>query len=286
MTGPSSGAAVRPGSAMADLAPRLLSGVVMAALALGTLWRGGELFVWFWAIAAIIVGWEWQSLVDAPARWPRVLATGIAVAAAAFFARRFSPDLSMLVLLAGAGVVAWLGGEKRRLWCGFGVIYAGALATAVIGLRLSLDGLEAVLWLFAIVWGTDIMAYFGGRTLGGPKLWPRVSPSKTWSGFLVGVTCGSLAGLVALFARDALVGGAWMGVLALGFVTAILSQGGDLFESSMKRHFGVKDSSHLIPGHGGFMDRLDGFIAAAVFAALVGGLRNGPVELAIGVLRW
>ena len=192
----------------------------------------------------------------------------------------------LFVLLVGAGVAAWLGGEKRRLWCGFGVIYAGALAVAVIGLRLSLEGLEAVLWLFAIVWGTDIMAYFGGRALGGPKLWPRVSPSKTWSGFLVGVSCGALAGLGALRARDALVDGAWPGVLALGVITAMLSQGGDLFESSMKRRFGVKDSSHLIPGHGGFMDRLDGFIAAAVFAALVGGLRNGPVELAIGVLRW
>ena len=286
MTGTSSGAAPAKAGAMADLAPRLVSGVVMAALALGTLWRGGELFVWFWAIAAIVVGWEWQSLVDAPARWPRVATTGVAVAAAAFFARRFSPDLSLFVLLVGAGVAAWLGGEKRRLWCGFGVIYAGALAVAVIGLRLSLEGLEAVLWLFAIVWGTDIMAYFGGRALGGPKLWPRVSPSKTWSGFLVGVSCGALAGLGALRARDALVDGAWPGVLALGVITAMLSQGGDLFESSMKRRFGVKDSSHLIPGHGGFMDRLDGFIAAAVFAALVGGLRNGPVELAIGVLRW
>ena len=154
-------------------------------------------------------------------------------------------------------------------------------------LRLSLfDGYEAILWLFAVVWGTDIMAYVGGRLVGGPKLWPRVSPKKTWAGFLIGCTCGALLGVGALlaFGRPAPV--AIPALFAFGFVTAVISQGGDLFESAMKRHFSVKDSSQLIPGHGGVMDRLDGFIFAAIFVATIGGLRQGLSGIAIGVLRW
>jgi phosphatidate cytidylyltransferase len=279
---------VSPGapSKMRDLAPRLASGVIMAIAAVATLWKGGDWFNLFWLCAALIIHWEWQTLIRAPAYPGRLVVGWIAIIAAAWFARKMAPDLAVLWLAFAALALAWIGGPGKRTWSGAGVIYAGALAVAVIALRISLNGAEAIAWLFAVVWGTDVMAYFGGRGIGGPKLWPRVSPSKTWSGFLVGVSCGAAAGVLALVMTGALSKGSLLGVFITGLVAAIVSQGGDLFESSIKRHFGVKDSSHLIPGHGGFMDRLDGFIAAAVFAAIVGGLRNGPVELAIGVLRW
>jgi phosphatidate cytidylyltransferase len=131
------------------------------------------------------------------------------------------------------------------------------------------------------------MAYFGGRSIGGPKLWPRVSPSKTWSGFLVGITCGAGFGMAAVAMS---VGGPNVhlgAIFVLGLFGGIVAQGGDLLESSIKRYFAVKDSSHLIPGHGGFMDRLDGFIATAVFAALVGlSKAAGPGFVATGLLRW
>ena len=142
-------------------------------------------------------------------------------------------------------------------------------------------GPRALFWLFATVWGTDVFAYFGGRLIGGPKLWPQVSPSKTWSGTVSGVFAGALIGAVigvqgldaARFAAP---------IFALGLVTALVSQGGDIFESIVKRRFGAKDSSALIPGHGGFMDRLDGFVAAAAFAAAFAALRG----LAPGAFNW
>ncbi len=277
------GAAHRP---MRDLTPRLLSALVLAAAALTALWRGSDLFVGLWLIAALAVFWEWQTLIGAPARAARLTIGWIAVAAAAVFARRTNLDLAWVTLVVAAALVALAAGAGRRLWAAAGVFYAGSLVVAAIALRLSLDGFNAILWLFAVVWGTDVMAYFGGRLIGGPKLWPRVSPGKTWSGFLVGVASGAVVGLAVLALGGGLARGAWFGVLAMGLAAATVAQGGDLFESAFKRRFDAKDSSRLIPGHGGVMDRLDGFIAAVVFAAIVGWSRNGSVELAIGVLRW
>jgi phosphatidate cytidylyltransferase len=144
-------------------------------------------------------------------------------------------------------------------------------------------GFVAVMFLFAIVWATDIVAYFLGRLIGGPKLLPRVSPKKTWSGALGGLA----AALLAAIAVAKLAG--LSGLLSVALVAAMLSsvaQAGDLFESQLKRRFGAKDSSHLIPGHGGLMDRLDGFVFAATVAALVGVLRGGLEAPALGLLVW
>ncbi len=169
----------------------------------------------------------------------------------------------------------------RRLMAGAGVLYAGALAVSVILLREGTLGFRTIGWLFAVVWGTDIMAYVGGRLIGGPKLAARLSPSKTWAGFIVGVAAGALAGL--LVAPAGATSGA---VVLVGLAAAALSQGGDIFESSLKRRYGVKDASHLIPGHGGVMDRLDGFIAATVFALLVGSARAGLDAVGTGLFNW
>jgi len=271
---------------MRDFAPRLVSALVLAGAALGALWRGGDFFVVFWLVAALAVQWEWQTLIHAPRLAVRLVMGFAITTALAFAARHRAFDVAGYALISGVFAMAWLAGPGKRAWGAFGIVYAGALVMSVVALRLSLNGFEAIIWLFAVVWGTDVGAYFGGRLIGGPKLWPRVSPSKTWSGFLIGVTTGAVAGLVALRMVGGLAPGSMLGVVAMGYACAVISQGGDLFESGIKRHFRAKDSGSLIPGHGGFMDRLDGFIAAAVFAAVVGVTRVGPLEVAIGVLRW
>ncbi len=273
-------------AAIGDIGPRVASAIVMASLALGTLWVGGEVYIAFWAAAGLALNWEWQCMIDAPALRPRLALGGMAILAAAFFAQQMSLDTALLCLLAAMAPLAWFGGADKRLWSGFGVLYAGAPVMATICLRQSLEGFDAILWLFAVVWGTDVMAYFGGRLIGGAKLWPEISPGKTWSGFVVGVLCGSFSGIAALWASGGLSRSSGLWLLAVGLAAAMIAQGGDLFESAVKRRFGVKDSSRLIPGHGGFMDRLDGFIAAVVAIALLGGFRTGPLELAIGALRW
>jgi phosphatidate cytidylyltransferase len=165
-----------------------------------------------------------------------------------------------------------------------GIPYAGALALGPIVLRADdADGFLAVIFLFAIVWTTDISAYFAGRALGGPKLMPQVSPNKTWAGavggliasVVVALALAKMAGLTALFA-----------LAMLAVVLSVFAQGGDLFESFLKRRFHAKDSSHLIPGHGGLMDRLDGFVSASVAAALIGLARGGFEAPGHGLLVW
>jgi phosphatidate cytidylyltransferase len=275
----------KPSSLLGDLGPRLVSAVAMIALALGALVQGGFVFVAFWTVAAVAVHWEWQRITGGPHEPLRVYGGGLAIALAGGLMAMGQRDAALLVLFATAIVVFVSIQGPSRIWNATGILYAGALLLSVIVLRLSiLSGFEAILWLFAIVWGTDIMAYFGGRLIGGPKLWPRVSPSKTWSGFLVGITSGAFLGLGALhvFADQVQP----VPVVLLGLVTGAIAQGGDLFESSIKRHYGVKDSSHLIPGHGGAMDRLDGFITAALFAALFGALHAGAAAAAHGLFVW
>ncbi len=163
------------------------------------------------------------------------------------------------------------------------MLYAAALVLGVDLLRISEpQGAAAIAWAFAIVWGADVFAYFGGRLIGGPKLWPRVSAGKTWSGAVVGALSGAALG--ALVAR-AFAGASAAPMFFVSLVAVILSQLGDLFESAVKRRFDVKDSSRLIPGHGGVMDRVDGFIFAVVFAAALGVLRD-PSSAASGLFSW
>jgi phosphatidate cytidylyltransferase len=276
---PAKGASAKGG--FKDLGPRVLSAAVMIAAACVTLYAGGDVFALFWLLAAFAVHWEWQGLIGGERRLARVVAGGAALAAAAAFAHAGMAETALLELALLALVVAILAGTGRRLWAFGGVVYAGVLAVSVCLLRESAEfGLLAIAWLFAVVWGADIFAYFGGRLIGGPKLWPRVSAGKTWSGTLTGVFSGAALGLAAVY-FGAGEGAANGRVFLLGLFAAALSQAGDLFESSVKRRFGVKDSSQLIPGHGGVMDRLDGFIFAAGFAALFGAAR-GLTQYAAG----
>jgi len=176
----------------------------------------------------------------------------------------------------GALGVAGLASRARRAWCAAGLLYAGALLIAPVILRSDIAlGLAAILFIFAVVWFSDIAAYFAGRAIGGPKLMPRVSPNKTWSGAIGGTICA--IAIAALLPRILAAGAPAQFAVAiklvhpavlalLGLMLSIFAQLGDLLESWIKRRFGAKDASHLIPGHGGVMDRLDGFWAAAVAA--------------------
>ena len=192
---------------------------------------------------------------------------------------------AVIVLAISTLGVAALAPAKRRTWIAAGVPYAGALGVAPIVLRSdSADGFLAVIFLFAIVWTTDIVAYFAGRAVGGPKLMPQVSPKKTWS--------GAIGGTLAAVARGVRLrqgGGPYRVVRDRACWRSFCRYArrrGDLFESSLKRRFGAKDSSHLIPGHGGLMDRLDGFVTAGVVAALIGLLRGGFEAPGRGLLVW
>lgn len=280
-----SDAPVKKTGGFADLGPRVLSAVAMIASALGALYAGGDLFVLFWLSAGVAVNWEWQRLIGGERLEVRYGAGGATVAAAAALGHLSLPLYAFLVIVAGAIGVAALADTPRRLWAGAGVLYASALVFSVCVLRASEPfGLATIAMLFAIVWGTDIFAYFGGRLIGGPKLWPAVSAGKTWSGTLTGVFSGAALGLAAA-RMGAGEGLALAPTFLICLVVAAVSQAGDLFESSIKRRYGVKDSSQLIPGHGGVMDRLDGFTFAVIFAAGLGLVRAGA-SVAAGLFFW
>ncbi len=265
-----------------DLGPRVAAAVVMGLAAVTAAWIGGVVFVAFWWIASVVVLWEWQRIVRADRLVERIAAGTLGLALAALFALHQSVIGAAAVLLSRGGSGRVARGSSHRIWAAAGVVYAGALVVSLGLLRASpAYGLAAILWLFAVVWGADVAAYFGGRLIGGPRLWPRVSPGKTWSGAIVGALAGAACGLLL---------GGWTSridrLFWLGLATAVVSELGDLFESALKRRFGVKDSSSLIPGHGGLMDRLDAFIAASVFAALVAGVNTNGSFIASGLFQW
>jgi phosphatidate cytidylyltransferase len=283
---------VAPEDAARNFKRRVASALVLAPIAIAAVYVGGWAFTIVCAIAAAAVLWEWTSLVARSAEL-RILAPGLAALAVATAFTGVSEARSAIVtvalgaIAAGAAVAVW----PRRapppvapVWGAGGVIYAGVVLLSPALLRNDAQfGLQALLFLFAVVWATDVFAYLVGRKLGGPLLWPRLSPNKTWSGAIGGAVGGVAAGIAVAYASGG-TRGAVAGVLAL--VLSVVAQGGDLFESAIKRRFGVKDTSHLIPGHGGVMDRLDGFLVAALAAVLIGILRQGVAAPARGLLAW
>lgn len=260
---------------LADLGPRVISGLVLIAAAVISLRSDFLVFFLTWLAASLVVHLEWQRVVGGRRLLWRVAFGSAAVIGAGLLAETISAPLAVIVLGLGALANIYLSEDGRRMWSGVGVFYAGSLIIGLSVLRQSYPfGHRAIGWLFAVIWSTDIIAYFAGRLIGGPRFLPQISPSKTWAGTLAGILGG--AGVGTLF----LIGWGQMTQLetpaspfvlfVLGLATAIVAQAGDLFESWAKRCFGKKDSSHLIPGHGGLMDRLDGFIAAVVWVTLLG----------------
>lgn len=217
----------------------------MVPLALFIAWLGGTPFNIFVALAGVMMAMEWRGMVK----------TGLTR------------------------------GQSRLPWYVIGVVYILVPLAALILLRADPHyGLIAVIFLFACVWSADSLAYFAGRSFGGPKLWPAVSPNKTWSGFF-GAVFGGLLAAVLVFHFSGLNNLA--AAALLGAAIGGLEQGGDLFESAVKRKFGVKDSGNSIPGHGGVLDRVDGLMAAATAALLFGALRaESWTKAASGLLDW
>lgn len=264
------------GAGRSNLQQRVASAVVLVALALALTWAGG---FWYRILCAGIAGavlYEWMTMAlpREAAAHRIVLAVLLAVVLAMMLAG--VPAATLLLALAAAVIVgaAHAAYDQRGFWPVAGLAYAGLSAISLAALRGGdAAGLAATLFLFAVVWATDILAYFVGRAIGGPKLAPSISPGKTWSGAIGGTIAGIIAGgAVALYADIV-----W-GVLATAVLTLVLSvvsQVGDLFESSLKRRFGTKDSSGLIPGHGGVMDRVDGLVAAAFMLFIIGAAASG-----------
>jgi phosphatidate cytidylyltransferase len=169
------------------------------------------------------------------------------------------------------------------LWRLAGLLYAGVLFAGAMALRSDTAyGFSAILLLFAVVWSTDIAGYFVGRAVGGAKLAPRISPGKTWAGAIGGAVAAVLAAFVVAATMQSQV----LPLMVLGLLLSVASQAGDLLESFIKRRFGAKDAGFLIPGHGGVMDRIDGFWAALVVASVIGLIRGGLESPARGLMLW
>ncbi|RUM99384.1 phosphatidate cytidylyltransferase [Pseudaminobacter arsenicus] len=249
---------------MSNLQLRVISALVLAVVVLGLTWLGGLPFRILSAAIAAAVFFEWcamaRTAANASFQW--LIAAFLAVVLVALVAGYSAP--AVLAVFGLALIVSVVSGLVRGqgAWTSAGLAYAGLSALSVAFLRDSdSSGLVAILFLFAVVWATDILAYFVGKAVGGPKLAPSISPGKTWSGAIGGTVGGMVAGL-AVAAASGSTGLPLMVGVAL--FLSIVSQIGDLFESWVKRRHGVKDSGNLIPGHGGVMDRVDGLVAAAL----------------------
>lgn len=255
------------------LEQRVVSSLVLAAGAVAAVIVGGWPFALLVVGAIVIMAGEWVRLFPEGSEVARKRCLGVIIglgAAPLLLMQVGRSELALAAIVLGpalaAAVGALLPGTPPNRVAG-GVVYVGLPALALVWLRMEpVGGMAHVLWLMIVVWSTDVMAYFAGRSIGGPRLAPRISPSKTWAGLLGGVTGAGLAGGLAA----ALGGAGFLAPMALAMLLALVSQAGDLFESSLKRHAGKKDSGHLIPGHGGLLDRVDGLaFSAPVFAAVI-----------------
>ena len=251
-----------------DLASRVISAIAMVAVGGAALWLGG---FWFAILAIVVSGgmiWELGRMLGAPR--PEIM--GLLAAGAMAVGHSTSFSLGYLVLavvpLAGAIVVT----RGRWIFALYGLALSGAILWL---LTTRAEGMAALLWVVLIVVASDILGYFAGRILGGPKFWPRVSPKKTWSGTVAGWLGAAAVGLgFAACGFDGPLGGG-ASVVILSALAGVAGQMGDIAESAIKRFAGIKDSSNLIPGHGGLLDRFDALTGAAVFLFTVEALKNG-----------
>ena len=251
-----------------ELRLRIISGIVLAAVVLAATWYGGLAFRLLAAAISVLVYYEWSTITRLPETDFRGNAFGwvsvVGIAAMVVFG---FDELALPTMLGAAAIgIVCVFAFKCSGWLPGGIVYSGLTAISLAAIRGDGgDGFAAMIFVFAVVWATDILAYFVGRAIGGPKLAPPISPGKTWSGAIGGAVSAVIAGMLVHSAFFP-VNGWWIPLVAL--LLSVCSQIGDLFESFIKRRFGVKDSSRLIPGHGGVMDRVDGLVFAC-FAAFV-----------------
>jgi phosphatidate cytidylyltransferase len=266
-------AAMAPLSAVVDrrrnLADRVLSGVILGPLVIAIVFLGGPIFGIAAAAAAGLGLREWLKIVSGAA--PLWVTTLPLLLVAAFWSGGAPVSAAVLALLTlGLGMFV-APGRGTRSQLAFGLPYVGITLLSLVWLRSQGGNAWAiVLFVLLMVWASDIGAFFAGRLIGGPRLAPRISPNKTWSGFGGGLL---LAALVALAWRAAMTGTTeWGRIVMLAIVLSMAGQAGDLFESAVKRRFGVKDSGQLIPGHGGMLDRIDALLAVAPLFAVMNAL--------------
>ena len=273
-----------PASGGNELVARVVSSLALAAIALLGAFLGGWATAIVLAVVTAIVHLEWVSLTDRTP-WPGAVFTAVLVLAIAMITMGLATTGAMSLAIGGFTLVA-LAAVFSALtfspWRPIGVAYAAMLGVGLLILRLTPDGLPAVLLVLAVVWATDTGAFFAGRLIGGAKLSPDISPNKTWSGAIAGLVVGVVAGLVVIAFAGVPVSVPLVIIIAL---LSVASQAGDLFESWVKRVFGVKDSGDIIPGHGGLLDRVDGLAAASGLAAIIGWLHGG-MNIAMGLLLW
>jgi phosphatidate cytidylyltransferase len=251
-----------------ELAKRIVSGIAIAAVAFVILYSSLSAFAVLLFLVAAAMSWEWGRMVRGPMPDTGVVVHILANLVAAVLSATDMAGLGIAATVIGAIAVAALAfGSGRAQLSGAGVLYTGLPIVSLGWLRGDEPlGFLAALFVLLSVAVTDIAAYAAGRNLGGPKLWPDVSPNKTWSGLIGGIAAAAVAGI--LFAGLSGTGSPlWLATL--GLIMGLIAQGGDLAESALKRHFGLKDAGNLIPGHGGVMDRMDGIVTASIAAALI-----------------
>ena len=266
-----------------DLGARIASGFVLASAGLTAAYLGGPWLAGACGAAVVAMSYEWARMSEPEAFMPAFMFSLAGSLGAVMF-------LSWQFLWLGVGwlvLCAFVSATRRRsltevIETAGGTIYIGLPAAIFLWLRdRGPDGLETILALFAIIWAADVFAYFGGKVVGGPRIARGLSPNKTWSGIVAGVLAGAAAGYGCglLFQADLRLHVAW---LAIGALIAFTGLMGDLFESFLKRRFGVKDASRLIPGHGGVLDRIDSLMAATLLVGAALALGPGATALLFG----
>jgi phosphatidate cytidylyltransferase len=275
---------VPPNSKWSDLGVRSLSAALLIPAVLLDIWHGGIWFELFMGFLGILMAHEWTNIAHARSSSQFALHAAAALTAA-FLPREIGVMTTLVVifLLSAAGIaLSAYQAREKKVWSYVGIPYVALPVLSLVLLRADATwGVHAIMWLMLVVWATDTFAYFAGRIIGGPKLAPLLSPKKTWAGLL-----GGMAGAAII----STIYGVWYlpTVWQLALVAAILAaiaQAGDIFESALKRHFNVKDSGVLIPGHGGVLDRVDGLAVAGIAAAAIGFARHAEA-LAQGLLLW
>ena len=250
-----------------NLGLRVISATILIPMVVLAIWTGGWLFLLMTAVAVALLANEWGQLCASKSSARMSIVIAAAVLAPTFYAHwgYFTDAAIALVVGTVVAAIAALALKERPGDCAYGVFYIGLPVLALTWLRTTPQGLTWTIALFAVTWSADIVAYAVGNVVKGPKLWPKFSPNKTWSGFVGGLVGAVVAAVVvAVLSKLKISIGA---AAAVGLVGGLATMTGDLWESILKRRYGVKDSGDLIPGHGGILDRVDGLMFAAVIVA-------------------
>ncbi len=275
---------IPPAGKWSDLGVRSASAIVLIPAVLLDIWLGGLWFELFMAFLGLLMAHEWTNVVHQRSSTQFALHAA-AVLCAAFLPREIGvlQTFGVIAIVTGFAIVAnSMRDRAKNVFAYAGVPYVAMPILALVLLRShGVWGVHAIMWVMLVVWATDTFAYFGGRIFGGPKLAPVLSPKKTWSGLFGGMLGAAV--ISAVYAAFMLPG--WIALSLVAAALAVVAQMGDIFESALKRTYGVKDSGYLIPGHGGVLDRVDGLVAVALVAAIIGFVRNSN-SLAEGLLLW